>query len=211
MRRTLPAALVAAITILASPGAAAPVEADHCFGVDVEPRSGPVGTEFVIGQSSGLAGMVTLFHEGVRVARVRVGGRDGEEYRFVSKPADVGMWRAHLRIPDGDRPCGPNAWFTVTAAPDTATVGPARPQDRDPLRTLVLVLAALAGGGLGKRRIARASGRAVACPVSMDQRRPNQPDARSANAPSWTRTRAAARSGPGSRSSARNGIRSRRR
>ena len=58
------------------------------------------------------------------IAMLAVGGRDGEEFRFVATAADIGSWRAHLRIPDGDRPCGPNALFTVTAAPDTATAEP---------------------------------------------------------------------------------------
>ncbi len=129
--------------------------------VDVEPRRGPAGTEFVIGQGSGVAGIVTLFHDGVRVARVRVGGRDGQEYRFVARAGDVGRWRAHLRIPDGDEPCGPNAFFTVTAAPDTATAGLVPPPEPGPspkpgeLPALMLLLAALAGGRVSLRRFTR--------------------------------------------------------
>ena len=161
MRRTLGMALVMAIAMLVGPGAASPAQADHCFGVDVEPRRGPVGTEFVITQGSGFPGIVTLFHQGQRVARVRVGGRDGQAYRFVAGADDVGQWRAHLRIPDGDRPCGPNAFFTVVAAPDTAAAGLAPPPEPGPspkpgaLPALVLVLAALTGGGGGLRRFTR--------------------------------------------------------
>ena len=162
MRRTMGAALAMVIAMLVSPGSASPAQADHCFGVDVEPRRGPVGTEFVIGQGSGVPGIVTLFREGRRVDRVAVGGRDGQAYRFVAAAADVGRWRAHLRIPGGDRPCGPNAFFTVVAAPDTAAAGLAPPPAPGPspkpgaLPALVLVLAALAGGGVGLRRFARA-------------------------------------------------------
>jgi hypothetical protein len=146
-----------AIAMLATPSAATPADADHCFVVFVEPRRGPVGTEFVIGQGSGQAGVVTLFHDGVRARRVAVGGRDGEEFRFVATAADIGSWRAYLRIPDGDRPCGPNALFTVTAAPDTATAEPTSRPDHDPMPAIpVLALAAAAGLGVGLRRLSRA-------------------------------------------------------
>jgi hypothetical protein len=157
MRRTLGAAVVMAIAMLVSPGGATQAQADHCFAVDVEPRRGPVGTEFVIGQGSGLDGIVTLFHEGVRVARVRVGGRDGEEFRFVATAADVGRWRAHLRIPDGDTPCGPNAFFTVLEVPETSAEAPASRRERDPMAPIpVLLLAEVVGIGAWRHRAARA-------------------------------------------------------
>ena len=157
MRRNLGATLIMATALLLGSGAASPAQADHCFAVVVEPRRGPVGTEFQIRQGSGVTGIVTLFHEGERVTRVSVGGRDGDELRFVATAADVGRWRAHLRMPGGDTPCGPNAFFTVLEAPETSAEAPASRPERDPTAPIpVLLLAAVVGVGAWRRSAARA-------------------------------------------------------
>jgi hypothetical protein len=131
------------------------VAADHCFGVSVEPSSGPAGTVFVIRQGGADSGIVTLFHDGSRVASHRVDGwRDA--VRFRSTPGDVGRWRAHLVIPVGDKPCGPNDWFTVTGTPDTATIGSAGDPSSSAAdaSAALLGLAGLAGALLMVRRLA---------------------------------------------------------
>ena len=155
MRRVWVIASTMVVLLVAVAGAPARVAADHCFGVSVEPSSGPAGTVFVIRQNGADPGIVTLFHDGSRVASYRVDGW-GDAVRFRSTPGDVGRWRAHLVIPVGDEPCGPNDWFTVTGTPDTATIGSAG----DPssaaadASAALLGLAGLAGALLMVRRLA---------------------------------------------------------
>ena len=120
----------AAILVVGVGAAPEPVAADHCWAVVVEPSRGPVGTVFVIRGDSDDLGIVTLFHDGSRVGRYRLADRD-DEVRFRATSDDVGRWRAHLRIRNGDQPCGPDDWFTVTAAPDTATAGGSGSSDEE--------------------------------------------------------------------------------
>ncbi len=161
MRRAWTVAGALAVSLVGIGGAPQPVTADHCFGVVVEPSRGPAGTVFVIRANGGDPGIVTLFHEGSRVARYRLDDW-GDEVRYRSTAADVGRWRVHLHIPNGDQPCGPDDAFTVSAAPDTATVGRstgdvgrAPDPSRTPPTSLILALAALAGALLAGRRLAR--------------------------------------------------------
>ena len=158
MRRAWTVAGALALSLIGIGGAPQPVVADHCWAPWVEPSRGPVGTVFVVRGDSGGPGIVTLFHDGSQAGRYRLKDRE-DEVRFRSTAADVGRWRAHLRILHGDQPCGHNDWFTVTAAPDTATVGAGgidntRPA-RDPAPGFgpLIALAALLGAGLAVRRV----------------------------------------------------------
>lgn len=159
MRRSWMLAAAMGVLLIGLAGSQQPVAADHCFVVFVKPPSGPAGTVFVIRQGGGDPGVVTLFHNGSRVARYRLGGwRDA--LRFRSSTADVGRWRVHLEIPNGDQPCGPNDSFTVTAAPDTATevaattsAGLADEAASGP-SPLLLALAGAAGALITARRLA---------------------------------------------------------
>jgi hypothetical protein len=113
-----------------------------------------VGTVFVIGHGGSNRGVLTLFHDGSRVAQYRI-GRWGDTVRFASTAGDVGRWHVHLDIPKGDQPCGADDEFTVTAAPDTATATTVAPaaEGRSPAPTAVLlVLAGLFGFLLPFRR-----------------------------------------------------------
>jgi hypothetical protein len=152
------------VLLIGFAGSQRPVAADHCFGVFVEPSSGPPGTVFVIRQGGGDPGVVTLFHDGSRVARYRLDGwRDA--IRFHSSPADVGRWRVHLEIPHGDEPCVPDDSFTVTAAPDTATeaadagrAGLAPDAGGGTASLLLLAFVAVAGALITTRRLSARPG-----------------------------------------------------
>lgn len=136
-------------------GSVAAVAAQEECAIEVEPKEGPTGTQFVLRGSGYTPDRLTLQRgsDDPVSFELELGDADPFEIPIASKPGDEGRWRATVVVSDTE--CEAQATFRVTLQPtDTLNELANRPsRGVPPVAYVLVIVAGFAAGTLAARHV----------------------------------------------------------